>query len=88
MSEVANVTAEGAHKPKKTVTVYYAGTPLELEKERYTTEQLRAVFQVEQGYVLDLIAGNGDFVELKPGEEVKVREDMRFVSHPPCGQSS
>lgn len=87
MSDVLH--AEGFQgNPKKTVTVYYAGTAFELDKERYTTEQLRQVFKVENGYILDLVAPNGDFVELKPGEEVKVKEDMRFVSHPPCGQSS
>jgi len=30
----------------------------------------------------------GKLVELKPGETIKLKNGMRFTSHPPRGQSS
>ena len=73
---------------KRHVTVTYNHTPFELERRVYTTEELRAMFLVENGYILDLIAPNGEFRELKPNAKLKVRDGMEFVSHAPCGQSS
>jgi hypothetical protein len=72
----------------KTVTVYYNDHPVQIERGKYTTEQLLAFFQVEPGYILDLIRHGGEFVELKPGEVLQVREGQKFISHAPCGQSS
>jgi hypothetical protein len=71
----------------QTVTVYYGEEPFILPKGKYTTEQLIERFQVEAGYLLDLIE-NGKLVELKPGEHLEVKTGMRFTSHPPRGQSS
>lgn len=85
---MSDFVIEKAKETRKTVTVFYADRPYELEKERYTTEELKTIFAVEPGYVLDVVAQNGDFVELKPGEEIKVKKELRFVSHAPCGQSS
>lgn len=75
-------------KPPKTVTVFYKEQAFELERRKYTTEELAAVFSVPDGYKLDLIESDGEFRELHPGEEVKIREGLEFSSHPPCGQSS
>lgn len=74
---------------KKTVTVYYGPdeTPFELERRVYKTEELLQKFEVEAGYVLDVILHN-QFTALKPGEDVRVKEGMKFTSHPPVGQSS
>lgn len=75
-------------KAKRTVTVYYKENASELERRKWATEELLAAFSVPAGYKLDLISGDGEFTELKPGEEVKVRDGMEFSSHPPVGQSS
>jgi hypothetical protein len=75
-------------KMKKTVTVYYKETAYELERRKWSTEELLAAFSVPTGYKLDQISGDGEFHELKPGELVKVRDGMEFSSHPPVGQSS
>ena len=75
-------------KAKKTVTVYYKENAFELERHKWTTEELLAAFSVPAGYKLDLIGADGEFNELKPGEVIKVREGMEFSSHPPVGQSS
>ena len=74
---------------KKTVTVIYGGdVEFELERRVYTTEQLMTVFGVPAGYKLDIIASDGVFREMAPGERLKVKDDMEFASHPPVGQSS
>lgn len=75
-------------KVARTVTVYYKETPFELERRQYSTEELMAAFSVPAGYKLDLIKGDGEFQELKPGRVIKVRDGMEFSSHPPVGQSS
>jgi len=75
-------------KMKTTVTVYYKETAYELERRKWSTEELLAAFSVPPGYKLDQISGDGEFHELKPGEQVKVRDGMEFSSHPPVGQSS
>jgi len=75
-------------KRPRTVTVFYNHAPFTLEARTYTTEELMAVFHVDDGYVLDVIADDGAFNQLKPGEKVHIREGMCFVSHAPCGGSS
>lgn len=71
----------------KNVTVYYGETEFKLPRGAYTTESLSTIFKVEVGYLLDLLV-DGKLVELKPGQETVVKDGMRFVSHPPRGQSS
>lgn len=70
------------------VTVKYNHTPFTLEARMYTTEELLAIFQVQAGYILDRIASDGDFIEMKPGDKVRVVDCMEFVSHAPCGGAS
>lgn len=79
---------EHIYTEKRLITVYYKDDPFEIERGRYTGAQLTTKFNVPSGYVLDLVKPDGDFKEIKPTESLKVREGMRFVSHPPCGQSS
>ena len=90
--DVVDLTGMGTERFKtkhgtKTVTVYYGETKYELPKGTYTTEQLIQTFGVEPGYLLDLFVG-GKMVELKPGEKIRLKDGLRFTSHPPRGQSS
>lgn len=76
-------------KRKKTVTVIYGGeTEYELERRLYTTEELMTIFGVPPGYKLDVVAADGTFREMEPGERIKIKDGMEFASHPPVGQSS
>lgn len=84
----AGVERFALKKAKKTVTVTFNDIEFELERRRWTTEQLTAVFKPKPGYVLDLIEDDGEFRELKPGESLKIRDGMAFTAHPPCGHSS
>lgn len=74
-------------KVSKLIKVLYNEQPFELQKGSYTTEQLIGIFQVEPGYLLDLWV-DGKLLELKPGQELKLKAGMHFTSHPPRGQSS
>lgn len=74
-------------KGSKLIKVLYNEQPFELGKGTYTTEQLIAIFKVDPGYILDLWV-DGKLVELKPGQELKLKAGMHFTSHPPRGQSS
>lgn len=74
-------------KGSKLIKVLYNEQPFELAKGIYTTEQLIAIFKVEPGYLLDLWV-DGKLVELKLGQELKLKAGMHFTSHPPRGQSS
>lgn len=74
-------------KGGKQLKVFYNEQQFELAKGMYTTEQLIAIFKVELGYLLDLWV-DGKLVELKPGQELKLKAGMHFTSHPPRGQSS
>lgn len=71
-----------------TVTVFYREQPFELERRIWTTEELMQRFGVPAGYKLDRIKADGEFKELKPGKQIKLREGMEFTSHVPAGQSS
>lgn len=75
-------------KRRRTITVYYKEQSFELERHAYSTEQLMVTFSVPAGYKLDIIEGDSDFRELKPGETIHPHEGMEFSSHPPAGQSS
>lgn len=74
------------HLPKD-VTVIYNEHEKSIPRGVYTTEQLKEIFKVEAGYVLDIVRGV-EFVELTPGEQIRVHNGQKFFSHAPCGQSS
>lgn len=76
-----------SRRVSKLIRVLYNEQPFELHKGTYTTEKLIATFQVDPGYLLDLWV-DGKLVELKPGQELKLKAGMHFTSHPPRGQSS
>jgi predicted metallopeptidase len=71
----------------KDVTVIYNEHEKSIPRGVYTTEQLKEIFKVEAGYVLDIVRGV-EFVELTPGEQIRVHNGQKFFSHAPCGQSS
>jgi len=73
---------------KQTVTIFYREDPFVVERRRWSTEELMALFEVKAGYKLDLIQPDGEFKEMKPNEAIEVREGMEFTSHVPSGQSS
>jgi len=78
----------GVEAADKLITVFYGADPFQIERGTHTTEQLVAVFSVPQGYILDLIGGDAEFIELKPGATLQVKKGMRFISHAPIGKSS
>lgn len=91
--ERVSLTDDGTEKFKtrraeQLITVFYGEQPHEMPRGVYTTEQLRKEFKVEDGYVLALIAADGSFDELKPGQKLRLKKGMKFVSYAPCGQSS
>lgn len=75
-------------KRKQTVTIFYREDPFVVERRRWSTEELMALFEVKAGYKLDLIRPDGEFKEMKPNETIEVRDGMEFTSHVPSGQSS
>jgi len=90
--DVVDLSRKGTEQFKtrnvsKLIKVLYNEQPFELHKGAYTTEQLIAIFKVEPGYLLELWV-DGKLVELKPGQELKLKAGMHFTSHPPRGQSS
>ena len=72
---------------KAMVTVSYNGVDVQIARGTYTTEQLKATFGVEPGYELDIMEGQ-HLRTLKPGEKIKVRKGLKFISQVPCGGSS
>lgn len=73
---------------KGTVKVWIDDVEKQIARGIYTTEQLLDVLGVEDGYVLDVVNEQGQLIALKPGEKIRVKKGMRFVSQAPCGGSS
>lgn len=86
--ELSNRGTEHFRVERGFVTVLYDGEEVRLKRGRYTTEQLIAVFGVSAGYLLNLIDEHNMLVPLKPGETIRVKKGMRFVSQVPGGGSS
>jgi hypothetical protein len=70
------------------VLVTYDGDEVRVHRGRYTTEELIAFFKVQAGYLLNVIDEHSILVPLKPGEVIRVKNSMHFVSQPPGGGSS
>jgi Multiubiquitin len=70
------------------ITVYLNGEKKEIPRGVYTTEQLITALHVEPGYLLNLLDDDGQLITLKPGEKLRVKEDMKFFTQVPCGASS
>ena len=74
---------------KRLVTVYLDD---DVEKRipsgTYTTEELIIELGVAAGYLLNVLDVKGELVLLKPGQEVAIKDGMKFFSQVPCGGSS
>lgn len=73
---------------KRLITVCFENEPCEIPRGTYTTEQLKTLFGVQEGYVLEVINEEGNLTELKPGKRLRVKAGMRFFEQVPCGGSS
>lgn len=73
---------------KRLITVFFENDPREIPRGSYTTEQLKTLFGVQTGYVLEVINEEGNLTELKPGKKLRVKDGMRFFEQVPCGGSS
>jgi hypothetical protein len=80
--------AERLRTRKGTVKVWIDDIEKQIPRGVYTTEQLLQILGVEPGYVLDVVNEHGQLVPLKPGEKLRVKKGMRFISQVPCGGSS
>jgi len=79
---------EHLHVEKRLITVFFENEPREIRRGIYTTEQLKELFGVQEGYILEVINEEGHLTPLKPGKKLRVKDDMRFFEQVPCGGSS
>jgi hypothetical protein len=79
---------EHFHTVSRLITVFLDNEPKQIERGKYTTEQLIKRLNVEAGYLLNLQGPDGKLVPLKPGETIRVKEGMKFFTQVPCGGSS
>jgi hypothetical protein len=79
---------EHLHTEKRLVTVFFENEPREIARGTYTIEQLKQLFGVQEGYVLEVINEEGQLAPLKAGAKLRVKEGMKFFEQVPCGGSS
>lgn len=79
---------EHLHTEKHLITVFFENEPREIRPGVYTTEQLKQLFGVQDGYVLELINEEGQLTPLKPAAKLHVKAGMKFFEQVPCGGSS
>jgi hypothetical protein len=73
---------------KKLVTVYFENESRELPRGVYTTEELKRLFGVKEGYILEVINEEGNLTPLKPSQKTRLKNGMQFFEQVPCGGSS
>jgi hypothetical protein len=86
--DLGRAGTEHLHTEKCLVRVFFENVPREIPRGTYTTEQLKDLFKVQAGYVLEVINEEGQLTPLKPGEKLRVKEGMKFFEQVPCGGSS
>lgn len=86
--DLEHVGTERLHTEKRLVTVFYENEPREIPRGTYSTEQLKELFGVQEGYVLEVINDEGQLTPLKPGAKLRVKDGMKFFEQVPCGGSS
>jgi hypothetical protein len=86
--DLSHAGTEHLHTEKRLVTVFYENKPREIPRGTYTTEQLKQLFGVQEGYVLEVINDEGQLTPLKPGARLHVKDGMKFFEQVPCGGSS
>jgi hypothetical protein len=90
-TDVLDLTGTGTEHlrtEKRLVTVYFDNEPREIPWGVYTTEQLKQLLGVQDGYVLEFISHEGQLTPLKPEAKLQVKQGMRFFEQVPCGGSS
>ena len=88
MLDLGQAGTEHLHTEKRLVTVYFENQPREMPRGTYTTEQLKSLFSVQEGYILEVINEEGNLTPLKPGQKTRIKEGMQFFEQVPCGGSS
>ena len=73
---------------EKPITVIVDGIEKQIDRGSYTTEQLIDIFGIKAGYLLNVLDTDGQLKTLNPGEHIRVREEMKFISQVPSGGSS
>lgn len=86
--DLATRGTEHLRTAKRLVTVFLDGVEKKIPRGTYTTEQLIKVLGVAAGYLLNMVDHAGQLVTLQPGQQVRVREGMKFFSQVPCGGSA
>lgn len=86
--DLGQAGTEHLRTEKRLVTVYYENEPREIPRGIYTTEQLKQLFGVQEGYILEVINEEGNLTPLKPGAKTRVKDGMKFFEQVPCGGSS
>ena len=79
---------ERVHTEKRLITVFFDTKPREIPRGIYTTEQLKKLFGVQDGYILEYINEEGRLTPLKAHAKLRVKEGMQFFEQVPCGGSS
>jgi len=85
---LADGKTERVRSEKRLITVFYENKPREIRRGIYTTEELKTLFGVQDGYILEVINDEGQLTPLKPHAKLRVKEGMRFFEQVPCGGSS
>lgn len=86
--DLAGSGTEHLHMEKRLVIVFFENEPREIPRGTYTTEDLKGLFRVQEGYVLEVINEEGQLTPLKPGAKLRVKQGMKFFEQVPCGGSS
>lgn len=86
--DLGHAGTEHLHTTKRLVTVFYEREPREIPGGVYTTEELKTLFTVPAGYILEFVNEEGHLTPLKPGEKLRVKDGMKFFTQVPCGGSS
>ena len=86
--DLGGARTEHLHTEKRLIQVFFENQPREIPRGTYTTEQLKQLFGVQAGYVLEFINEEGQLTPLKAGEKLRVKEGMKFFEQVPCGGSS
>jgi Multiubiquitin len=86
--DLGHAGTEHLHTEKRLVQVFFENEPREIPRGTYTTEQLKTLFGVQEGYILEVINEEGNLTPLKPGAKLRVKDGMQFFEQVPCGGSS
>lgn len=73
---------------KGLIVVYLDDEEKKIPRGTYTTERLIQVLGVQAGYLLNVVSPDGQLVLLEPGQKLRVKKGMRFISQVPGGGAS